>query len=492
MSPDPGIPFVATTYDSMHDLPQLPRAQPRAALTPLIPLDYMRPGPSPAQMFSVLRAYRGMIMAIVVLVLTATAAAMYLWPRTYVATVTLMVNYEVNDPLNGKELPVGQVANYIATQVELMQTPEVLREVVDRLSLDRDPDYSNGYSQRDGSLRDWVAAKMVKRLAVYQSQRGGQLIYITYSGNHPNQAARIANAVADVYKEQDALRSAAPPGARAKRYELQLTALKGKVDEAQRDVTTFQQRHAMIDEGNKSNVDLELLATLESRLAEAHNTRRQAEARMASNHAVSDQVLVSGHVQALQAQLAAQELRKAQLDRVYMPQHPDILDVQLQVASTKRTLEASLATYSDNASVGLSIARRLESGLQVAVDNQRGKALVKGRLKDESSKKMLELESAQQVYRRALEGYEQVMFASAGPYANVSQVSRATPPVRASKPSIVAGLALGVFLALSLGLAVPIGLELFNRRVRCIDDIERVYGIPVLAEFGPLVRRALT
>jgi uncharacterized protein involved in exopolysaccharide biosynthesis len=273
---------------------------------------------------------------------------------------------------------------------------------------------------------------------------------------------------------------------------VQLTALKGKVDEAQLGVTSFQQRHALIDEGNKSNVDLELLATLESRLAEARNTRRQAEARTASNQAVSDQVLVSGHVQALQAQLATQELRKAQLDRMYMPQHPDILDAQMQVASTKRTLAASLQTYSDNASVGLSIARRLEGGLQAAVDEQRSKALVKGRLKDESAKKMLELESAQLVYRRALEGYDQIMFASAGPYANVSLVSRALPPVRASKPSVVTGLALGVFLALLLGLSVPIGLELFNRRVRCIDDIERAYGVPVLAEFGPLTRRALT
>jgi uncharacterized protein involved in exopolysaccharide biosynthesis len=476
----------------MHDLPQLPRALPRSTLTPLIPLDYMRPGPSLAQMFSVLRAYRALIATIVALVLAAALVAILFWPRTYVATVTLMVNYEVNDPLNGKELPVGQVASYISTQVELMQTPEVILAVVDRLKLVNDPDYANGYSDTGGSLRNWVAAKVVKNLAVYQSQRGGQLIYITYSANHPNLAARVANTVADIYKEQDALRSAAPPGARAKRYEVQLTALKGKVDEAQQGVTAFQQRNALIDEGNKSNVDLELLATLESRLADARNTRRQAEARTASNQAVSDQVLVSGHVQALQAQLATQELRKAQLDRMYMPQHPDILDAQMQVASTKRTLAASLQTYSDNASVGLSIARRLEAGLQAAVDDQRSKALVKGRLKDESAKKMLELESAQQVYRRALEAYDQIMFASAGPYANVSLVSRALPPVRATKPSVITGLALGVFLALLLGLSVPIGLELFNRRVRCVDDIERAYGVPVLAEFGPLTRRALT
>jgi capsular polysaccharide biosynthesis protein len=53
-------------------------------------------------------------------------------------------------------------------------------------------------------------------------------------------------------------------------------------------------------------------------------------------------------------------------------------------------------------------------------------------------------------------------------------------------------VALGGFLAVLLGLSIPLGLELFNRRVRCRDDIERVYGIPVLAEFGRISRRALT
>jgi uncharacterized protein involved in exopolysaccharide biosynthesis len=185
-------------------------------------------------------------------------------------------------------------------------------------------------------------------------------------------------------------------------------------------------------------------------------------------------------------------MNKDRLDRLYMPQHPDVVDAQMQVASTRRTLAASLQAYSDNASVGQGIARRLEGGLQEAVNSQRDKALTKGRLRDESAKKMLELESAQLVYRRALEGYDQIMFASTGPYANVTLVSRATVPVRPSKPSVITGLALGAVLAVMLALALPMVLELGRRKVRCRDDIERVYGIPVLAEFGRVSHRVLT
>jgi succinoglycan biosynthesis transport protein ExoP len=42
-------------------------------------------------------------------------------------------------------------------------------------------------------------------------------------------------------------------------------------------------------------------------------------------------------------------------------------------------------------------------------------------------------------------------------------------------------------MSLVLGLAAPLGYELLlNRRLRCRDDLERHFGIPVLAQFGPL------
>jgi hypothetical protein len=37
------------------------------------------------------------------------------------------------------------------------------------------------------------------------------------------------------------------------------------------------------------------------------------------------------------------------------------------------------------------------------------------------------------------------------------------------------------------GVAGPLIYELlFNRRLRCRDDIERMFGIPVLAQFDPI------
>ncbi|MHB8744859.1 MAG: GumC family protein, partial [Sulfuricaulis sp.] len=473
-----------------YNLPMVSRENSVSVVTPVIPLNFVYPGLSLTQILSIVWAHRKLSLIIVSIVLSLTVLVLTLWPRTYTATVTLMVNYEVNNPLNGKELPVGQVGNYIATQIELMQTPEVLLAVVDRLNLTQNKDYARGYSGESGTLREWVAKKLGKNLAIYQGQQGSQLIYLTYSANNPTEAAQVANTVAEVYKEQDYMRSTGPPGERAKRYGKQLGELKKEVETAQQQVTTFYQKHGLINEGNNANVDAELLATLEGHLVEAETARRAAEARVSGDQSVNDQALSSSLVQSLKTQLANQESRLAQLNLAYTPEHPDVMQMRAEIAATKSSLASALQSYSANASVTLSVARRLEQNLRRAVAEQRAKILSNGQLQDEAAKYLLELNSAQAVYKRALESYDQIMFAAGGHYTNVSFVSRATPPVKASKPKVLTMLFLGCIAAGALGLGIPLGYELFNRRVRCRDDLERHHGIPVLVEFGALPMRA--
>jgi len=473
----------------VNEYPLIQREAPVSVVTPVIPLNFVYPGLSLAQIFSIVWAHRRLTTLIVLVVLSVMALALAMWPRTYTATVTLMVNYEVNDPLNGKELPVGQVGSYIATQVELMQTPEVLLVVVDRLKLTQNRDYTAGYSGSSGTLREWVAKEVSRNLSIYQGQMGSQLIYLAYSARDPTEAAQVANAVAEVYKEQDFSRSAGPPGERIKRFAQQLAELKGKVEQAQKDVTAFHQRNALIDDGSKTNTDMSLLATLEEHLLEAQNARRAAEARASGDQSVNDQVLSSTLVQSLKTQLAVQEARLAQLNTFYTPQHPDVVDSRSQVQDARRSLAAAVHSYTANASATLTVAQRLEQSLQRAVAEQRVKVLAKGQLHDEGAKYLLELSSSQAVYKRALEGYDQIMFASGGHYTNVSFISRATPPVKPSKPRILTGAILGCMAAFAQGLGLPLGYELFNRRVRCRDDLERHHGIPVLVEFGRLHMR---
>jgi uncharacterized protein involved in exopolysaccharide biosynthesis len=455
-----------------------------------IPAAFLHPGLSLSQVRSIVWAYRRLSLFIMIVVLAATAALLSWWPRTYTAKVTLIVNYQVNDPLNGKDLPIGQVGSYIATQVELLQTPGVLLAVVDRLHLTGNADFASGFRNSGGTLADWVANKLSRRLTIYPSQIGSQLIYVSYSASDARLAADVANAVADVYKEQDRDRAGGLPAERASQNASQLKELKAKVDAAQANLTEFHQRNGLLEDGNNANFSIGSLANLEGRLLEAQHLRRVAEERAAEDPGVSDQVLASNQVQSIRGQLEAQELNLAHLYRVYTPAYPGIHEAQLQVDDLRKALAAATQQHAENAASALVMAQRIEQKLQRAVADQRLVVASQARLHDESAKYFLEFQSAQEVYKRALDGYDQVQFAAAsGPSTNVDIVSRATPPVVASAPKMLTGSLLGGIAALLLGLGIPLIYELSNRRVRCRDDLERHHGIPVLVEFVGRSRR---
>jgi capsular polysaccharide biosynthesis protein len=95
----------------------------------------------------------------------------------------------------------------------------------------------------------------------------------------------------------------------------------------------------------------------------------------------------------------------------------------------------------------------------------------------------MELDSAKTVYKRALDGYDQIMFASAGHYTYVNIVGRGVPALKSTKPNKVKLLVMAILAGIVVGFGAPVGYELFvDRRVRCRDDLERTFRIPVLIE----------
>ncbi|HKY93139.1 MAG TPA: Wzz/FepE/Etk N-terminal domain-containing protein [Nevskiaceae bacterium] len=464
------------------DLPALRVVSPQPAL----PQPYLQPALSLAQVAAIVRAHWKRALAIVAGVTALALATSLCLPKTYTATATLMVDYDVTDPLGGKEFPAGLLGNYMATQVELLSSPELLIQVVDRLGLTRIPRYAAGHDGDAATLRDWVQAKVAKRLTVEQGRFGSQLLYVRYSAPSPKEAAEVANAVAQIYSEQVFQRLTRPATERADRYRNELDALKQDVASAQQKVTEFRKRAGLVDIDARVDTELGQLVSLQEKLLAAQHDRRQAEAALAANPSVGQPVLSSSLIQQLKTQLAGEQAKMAQLRAVLGPKHPDVVELASRIAQTQASLGAQLSTYSDGAASELVAARDLESKLSKAVETQRAAVLESHRLQDEGQKYLLELESAQSVYKHALEGYDRITFAGSGRYTNVSFVSHATPPLKPTKPRVLRNTALGAMLGMLLGLCGPLGFELLHRRVRCRDDLERDHGIPVLIEFDAL------
>jgi uncharacterized protein involved in exopolysaccharide biosynthesis len=327
--------------------------------------------------------------------------------------------------------------------------------------------------------------KLQNSLDINQGAQGSLLINITASDRVPFRAAAIANDIADVYMQEQKRRLEDPAVDRAKRYAEQLAELKQKVSVAQDQVAEFRQRTGIIDLSTQKSVESEVLGVMEHRLDDAQNLRRGAEVKGMGNPAVS--AMSSATVQTLRNELAAQQVKLAQLTSTLGTQHPKVIELQTQIDATKRSLAEEMHAYSSSTAGEVTAAREFEQKLQAAIEVQRAKVLAIRKLQDEGNKYMLELDSAQSVYKRALDGYDQTMFASAGHYNYVNLVSRAMIPLQSKKPNKLKLLIAALLFSLAAGVAAPGCYELLiNRRIRCIEDLERSFGVPVLVEFNAI------
>jgi polysaccharide biosynthesis transport protein len=450
------------------------------------------PGLSLGQIIANCRAYWKVTVIIASVMVVAAGAFAHLIPRSYKATSTLIVNYDVNDPLAGREIPIALLGNYMATQTELMQSPEILDRVIERLGLTSVPQFSAGNTGGPERLHDWVETQLRKNLDIEQGHAGSQLIYVSAWAHSPTLAADIANAVADAYTAQHFDRMSGPASERAKRYTEELAGLKSKVAVAQESLTKLRMRTGDLDLDPKSDVDGDVLTNLEHRLLEVQNARRTSQARVSSDPNGSSQALSSDLVKTLRGEAAELKSKMAKLRTTFGPKHPQVIELQSQIDSNQQALAAAVRSYSVASAQDVNAAQREESELQSAIQAQRRKILESRQVRDEAAKYQLELESAQSVYKRALEGYDQIMFASSGQYSNVSLVSRARPPADPAKRKTMVILAMGALGGLGLGVLVPLLYEALHRRIRCRDDFERELGVPVLTEFDstPALRGA--
>lgn len=419
------------------------------------------------QMWGILRAYLWLSVGIFVAMVGLAFVVIKLLPKSYEATAALIVNVDNTDPLAGRNQPLGLNYTFFPTQVELINNNVVLGPVVERLNLQADRQFTGGFVGDPKTLKDVVLGNLRETLRVQQGT-SSQFLYISATARDPVQAANIANAVADEYLRQTSRRTNAPAMDRATRYADQVAELKSKVDATQAKVDEFRQLHHMTDlkEGLAGDSEGAALSDLEAKLLQARNERRKLEVIQDTTEAV-----------ALRGKLDKLENDLAVASTTLGPQHPRIKQLQSEIDATRKTLAG-------NSDMRLVSARELESKWQSAVNEERSRLLMRRSVQDEGAKLLLEQQLARDAYAQALRGQDQVQFASVGNYQDVTMVSRAEPPIKSDKPNKLKLMLMAVLASFALALGGPFAYELlFNRRIRCRDDLERHFRIEILAQF---------
>jgi len=225
------------------------------------------------------------------------------------------------------------------------------------------------------------------------------------------------------------------------------------------------------------------LQDLQQKLLAVENSKRDLQAQVQTPGQGAD--ASAGQIEAgtLSAKLADEQAQLAHLSATLGPRFPTVVALKSQIAATKRAIEA-------NATDQLANIDALEKKYQSAVDAQQALVLSRRKIQDDGAKLLVELKSAEATYKKALDGYDQIVFATADHGPDVSLISSASVPAIAEKPNKKKYFLMCCMLSLGAGLVLPFIYELaLDRRLRCRDDFERHYGIPVLILLEPIVAK---
>lgn len=451
-----------------------------------------------SQLIYILRARFKLIFLIATLATLAAVLAALLIPKKYKATNTVIFNYKVKDPISGSVVPAQLLPGYMATEVDIITSREVLFDAIEVLELNKKPEIIDDFNSKadidgdglgDGDVNDWLSDELLKKVFAIPSRRSN-LIYISAKDESSLFAADLANAISDAYLKKSVEMKVAPSRKAAGFYTVQLAGLEEKVKQANQKYADFQRENDIqVFDGGDVDVETERLNELstklvivQAQLAESRS-RKQAARRGGSPDVVADSV-----VQAHKQSLARAREHFAAVSSQYASNHPEYIAAQSQVNQARTSLNRQRGTVSRSVSSSASIYARSEAEVKAALEKQRTKVLNLNKKRNELSLLKRDLTNAQKAYDAANDRFIKNNFEGESNQSNVTLLSKATPPRLPSSIGRKIIVLAGGFLGVLLGVFFVLISEIFDRRVRSVEDVEALLDFPA---FGILPKAEL-
>lgn len=436
------------------------------------------------QFLLILRARRIVVAGVLGVVIVTTLLVSLIMPRQYTAEAALVIDVKSPDPIVGAALPVQMMAGYMATQVDIINSNRVAERVVGLLKMDEAPSVREQW-QADtdgrGELRVWLAELLQKKLVVRPS-RESNVITVAFTGNAPDFAAAVANAFAQAYIEVNLELKVEPARQYARWFDEQSGPLREKVEAAQKRLSDYQLRHGIVPADGRLDVENARLAEISSQLVAAEAQRMDSRSRQSQSGSAETlpEVLQSGLIQGLKAELARQEAAREQLGSRVGKNHPDYARIEAEIRSLRERIGAETQRIASSMGTATRVNVARESDLRAALEAQKKRVLELRERRDQIAVLQRDVESAQRAYDLVAQRLTQASLESRTQQTNIAVLASAKAPVQHSSPRTALNLALAVFLGTLLGLGSALLLELVDQRVRGPEDIEQCAAAPLL------------
>jgi polysaccharide biosynthesis transport protein len=336
-------------------------------------------------------------------------------------------------------------------------------------------------------LRERVVDAYLARLAVGQDGRS-YILDIGFTSPDPREAARIANATADIYVEAQAEARRRVTSRAHGWLDERVEELRRQVEEAERTIARFRAEHDLVGAGGGSLGDSQL-ADLNRQLlsAQAERAEREAKLRLARTvrargegfEAVTE-VLTSPVVQALRREEASLIREEAQLSLELGERHPRIVQLRAEIGNIQGKVDAEMRNIVRNLENEVAVVRSREQALERSLDRARGASAETRQVEVQLRELERHAANTRALYEtylgRLTEVREQERLIEPG--AQVITDARVPPaPSTIGAGRVTAG---GFGLSLLLGVALALLAERLDGGVRSARQVEELLGLPCL------------
>jgi uncharacterized protein involved in exopolysaccharide biosynthesis len=404
--------------------------------------------------------------ATVACVLGAYIVTLVLPPR-WDATSRVMMGLLKPDPVTG--LVIGNSANaYVTTQMELLKDYSVAGQVADQLGWLSDPRLIDQYEHRSKSdqrdFRRWLAQIVIDRTKV-KVPEGSNILEISYTATNPNDAKVVADALRQAYIDTSLAFRRDQATRDANWFQSQAAQIKTSLDAASAAQADYERQNGIVMADDKTDLDTARLRSL------------------AGQGAIAPAPIFSAPpvASASSIQLAQLDTQIAEASKTLGPNHPQLQAMQAERATLAQQAARDDATAKAQAGAAASAASASASAVEAAVQSAKSRVLGESdklaRLSQLASQVNLLKDEFDKTSARGADLRQEAAVADTG----LTPLGNAATPRSPSFPNRMLIIPGAFALGLAAGVLVALLIELFNRRVRGVEDIRSLADTQLLA-----------
>ncbi len=369
----------------------------------------------------------------------------------------------------------------MATEVETAQSPIVLEEVAKRIGmLEPNAPKDSKYSAI-GSLRNAVKARRVETT---------NMIEIEVTLSDPDKAARIANTVADVYKEVSQKNDTEDVHAAKVFVEQQLKRAKDRLRKSEDALRIYKQQTGVMSVDSETKITLDRLTSMETELLKTR-TDREALAWQISDYKnritnldVEKEVgiLNSSTLNSSYQSLTDMKRRMNEMSSEYTSANPEMKDLKAETDRLSKAIKKQVVVLLSDEMRALDLQDANFAKREAELSEFVGRELARIPEKDmELSRLTREVTVNDEIYTMLNKEFKQAQIKEMGMVSEVTLVSPAVVPKVPIKPNKKLNIMMGFVLGLILGFVMTALVESFDTSIGAVEDIERLLETPVLA-----------